>query len=155
MKMRDPHIVPLSRQALVLLGQLHTLTGGGELLFPSYRKPGKVMSATTLDKALERMGYGGRFSAHGFRSTATTLLGLLSCPENRVDLQLAHSKRKKDSSRAPYDHTKFLGSRKAIMQDWADILDELASGDEMQKVMEMYGPLSKRRRALLRVIERE
>ena len=84
--MRDPHIVPLSKQAIALLKELHTLTGGGKVLFPSYRKPGETISATTLNKVLERMGYGGRFSSHGFRSTATTLLGLLSYPENRVDL---------------------------------------------------------------------
>ncbi|MCK6399880.1 MULTISPECIES: tyrosine-type recombinase/integrase [Pseudomonadota] len=155
MKMRQPHIVPLSRQATVLLKELHTLTGGGEVLFPSFRKPGEVMSATTLNKVLERMGYGGQFSSHGFRATATTLLGLLSYPENRVDLQLAHSKRKKDSSRAPYDHTKYIASRTIIMQDWADILDALARSDSMSKIMEAFGPLSKRRRALLRVIERE
>lgn len=113
------------------------------------------MSATTLNKVLERMGYGGQFSSHGFRATATTLLGLLSYPENRVDLQLAHSKRKKDSSRAPYDHTKYIASRTIIMQDWADILDVLARSDSMSKIMEAFGPLSKRRRALLRVIERE
>ena len=98
MKMRQPHIVPLSKQAVTALKELRKLTGGGEVLFPSYRKPGQVMSATTLNKALERMGYLGRFSGHGFRSTATTLLGLLSYPENRVDLQLAHSKRKPASA---------------------------------------------------------
>ena len=155
MKMRQPHIVPLSKQAVAVLRELHKQTGGGNVLFPSYRKPGQVMSATTLNKALERMGYAGRFSSHGFRSTATTLLGLLSYPENRVDLQLAHSKRKKDSSRAPYDHTKFIASRKMLMQDWADILDALARGDEMKDVMQTYGPLSRRRTALLKLIERE
>ncbi len=155
MKMRQPHIVPLSKQAIELLEELQKLTGGGEFLFPSFRKPGQVISATTLNKALERMGYLGRFSSHGFRATATTLLGLLSYPENRVDLQLAHSRRKKDSSRAPYDHTKYIASRKIIMQDWADILDALARGDSMDKVMEDFGPLSERRTALLRVTERE
>ncbi|GAB3320099.1 hypothetical protein GCM10027428_25550 [Haliea atlantica] len=153
--MRQPHIVPLSKQAIELLEELQKLTGGGEFLFPSFRKPGQVISATTLNKALERMGYLGRFSSHGFRATATTLLGLLSYPENRVDLQLAHSRRKKDSSRAPYDHTKYIASRKIIMQDWADILDALARGDSMDKVMEDFGPLSERRTALLRVTERE
>ncbi len=155
MKMRQPHIVPLSKQAIELLEELQKLTGGGEFLFPSFRKPGQVISATTLNKALERMGYLGRFSSHGFRATATTLLGLLSYPENRVDLQLAHSRRKKDSSRAPYDHTKYIASRKIIMQDWADILDALADGASMEQVMEDFGPLSDRRTALLRVTERE
>lgn len=155
MKMRQPHIVPLSKQAIELLEELQKLTGGSEFLFPSFRKPGQVISATTLNKALERMGYLGRFSSHGFRATATTLLGLLSYPENRVDLQLAHSRRKKDSSRAPYDHTKYIASRKIIMQDWADILDALADGASMEQVMEDFGPLSDRRTALLRVTERE
>ena len=72
MKMRQPHIVPLSKQAIELLEELQKLTGGGEFLFPSFRKPGQVISATTLNKALERMGYLGRFSSHGFRATATT-----------------------------------------------------------------------------------
>jgi len=155
MKMRRPHLVPLSRQALVALKELHALTGGGQALFPSYRKPGQVMSATTLNQALKRMGYGGRFSSHGFRSTATTILGLLGYPEKRVDLQLAHSKKSKDSSRAPYDHTRFVESRKVIMQDWADILDALRTGQSVEEVTQAFGPLSERRTALLRVIERE
>ncbi|MCZ7559743.1 MAG: hypothetical protein M5U30_06615 [Burkholderiaceae bacterium] len=113
------------------------------------------MSATTLNQALKRMGYGGRFSSHGFRSTATTILGLLGYPEKRVDLQLAHSKKSKDSSRAPYDHTKFVESRKVIMQDWADILDSLQAGKPVEGVTKAFGPMSKRRTALLRVIERE
>jgi integrase len=155
MKMRRPHLVPLSRQAVAALRELHALTGGGKVLFPSYRKPGQVMSATTLNQALKRMGYGGRFSSHGFRSTATTILGLLGYPEKRVDLQLAHSKKSKDSSRAPYDHTKFVESRKVIMQDWADILDSLQAGKPVEGVTKAFGPMSKRRTALLRVIERE
>ncbi|HEY9224890.1 MAG TPA: integrase arm-type DNA-binding domain-containing protein [Variovorax sp.] len=153
MKMRRPHIVPLSKQAVAALRELHALTGGGKVLFPSYRKPGQVMSATTLNQSLKRMGYGGRFSSHGFRSTATTLLGLLGYPENRVDLQLAHSK--KDSSRAPYDHAKYVSSRTILMQDWADILDALERGDTVAQITNAFGPMSKRRAALLKVIERE
>jgi integrase len=153
MKMRRPHIVPLSKQAIALLLELRQLTGGGKVLFPSYRKPGQVMSASTLNQALKRMGYGGRFSAHGFRSTAMTMLSLLSYPEKRVDLQLAHSE--EDSSRAPYDHTKFMESRKIIMQDWADILDDCAGGASVADITAKFGPMSERRKALLSVIERE
>lgn len=153
MKMRRSHIVPLSTQVVSLLKELRTLTGGGKILFPNYRRPRQIMSPTTLNRALERLGYGGRFSAHGFRSTATTILGLLGYPENRVDLQLAHAK--KDSSRAPYDHTKYIGSRKLLMQDWADILDALAKGQTVTQVTNAFGPMSKRRAALLKVIERE
>lgn len=153
MKMRRAHIVPLSKQTVSILKELQLLTGGGKILFPNYRKPKEIMSATTLNRALERLGYGGRFSAHGFRSTATTLLGLLGYPENRVDLQLAHAK--KSSSRAPYDHTKYISSRRFIMQDWADVLDALAGGTSPAQVTADFGPMSERRSMLLRVIERE
>jgi integrase len=153
MKMRRSHIVPLSTQVVSLLKELHDFTGGRKILFPNHRRPKQIMSPTTLNRALERLGYGGRFSAHGFRSTATTILGLLGYPENRVDLQLAHAK--KDSSRAPYDHTKYIGSRKLLMQDWADILDALAKGQTVTQVTNAFGPMSKRRAALLKVIERE
>ena len=72
MKMREAHIVPLSRQAIALLRELHTHTGGRTFLFPNYRTPDTSMTATTLNRALERMGFNGRdtigFSAHGFRA---------------------------------------------------------------------------------------
>jgi len=153
MKMRRSHIVPLSKQVVTALKELHALTGGGKILFPNYRRPTQIMSPTTLNRALERLGYGGRFSAHGFRSTATTLLGLLGYPENRVDLQLAHAR--KDSSRAPYDHTKYISSRTIIMQHWADILGALGEGSTAAQLTTAFGPMSKRRAALLKVIERE
>lgn len=153
MKMRRPHLVPLSQQAVTALRELHRLTGNGDFLFPNYRRPTEVMSPTTLNRALDRLGFGGRFSSHGFRSTATTLLGLLGYPDKQVDRQLAHLQ--KDSSRAPYDHTKFINSRRIMMQDWADILDDLKSGKTVAQVTEAFGPLSARRVALLKVIERE
>ncbi|HRK84933.1 MAG TPA: integrase arm-type DNA-binding domain-containing protein [Alcaligenes faecalis] len=153
MKMRRPHMVPLSRQVLAILQELHVLTGTGPYLFPNRRDPERSMGSTTLNHALEALGYKNRFSAHGFRSTATTLLGLLSYPENRIDLQLAHIK--KDPSRAPYDHAKYLSSRRVIMQDWADILDLLTQGDNLQTLTQQFGPLSTRRSALLQLVERE
>jgi integrase len=152
-KMHRPHLVPLSRQAVEVLTELQKLTGGGAWVFPNHRRPAQVMSATTLNRALEYMGFAGRFSGHGFRSTATTLLALLGYPAERVDLQLAHAK--KDSSRAPYDHTKFISSRRVIMQQWADILDALAAGQSPTEVTTEFGPLSSKREDLRRVIERE
>lgn len=154
MKMRRPHLVPLSSQAIAALKELQTLTGGRAHLFPNTRRNSDVMSPTTLNNALKRMGYAGLFSSHGFRSTATTLLNLLGYPDKRIDLQLAHQKNK-DSSRAPYDHAKFLSSRRIIMQDWADILDALHEGSALNQITEAFGPLSDRRTQLLRVIERE
>ena len=153
MKMRRPHLVPLSTQSLQLLQQLQQKTGQQPYLFPNARQPERMMGSTTLNHAINALGFQGRFSAHGFRSTATTLFGLLSYPENRVDLQLAH--RKRDGSRAPYDHTKYVSSRRILMQDWADIWDALAQGASMQYITHEFGPLSSRREQLLRVTERE
>ena len=153
MKMRRPHLIPLSKQAVATLKELKTLTGGGKYLFPNYRRPTTVMSATTLNRALGCLGFTGRFSSHGFRSTATTLLGLLGYPDKLVDRQLAH--KEKDSSRAPYDHAKFISSRRIMMQDWADILDCLAAGSNVEEVTDTFGPISERRNAFLKVIERE
>lgn len=153
MKMRRPHLVPLSTQSLQLLQQLQQKTGQQPYLFPNARQPERMMDSTTLNHAINALGFQGHFSAHGFRSTATTLFGLLSYPENRVDLQLAH--RKRDGSRAPYDHTKYVSSRRILMQDWADIWDALAQGVSMQYITHEFGPLSSRREQLLRVTERE
>lgn len=153
MKMRRAHIVPLSRQVLVLLKELHAVTGAGRYLLPNARQPNAPIGPTTLNNALAAQGYQGVFSTHGFRSTATTLLGLLGYPENRVDLQLAHIKN--DASRAPYDHTKYISSRRMLMQDWADIWDDCVAGKNIVSLTEKFGPMSDRRSALLRVVERE
>jgi integrase len=91
--MRRPHLVPLSRQALELLKELHAVTGDGRYLIPNSRRPNQPIGVTTLNHAIESLGYGGRFSTHDFRATATTLLSLLSYPDNRVDLQVAHTKK--------------------------------------------------------------
>ncbi|AMS16095.1 hypothetical protein A3218_17935 [Pseudomonas chlororaphis] len=78
---------------------------------------------------------------------------MLDYPDKQIDLQLAHQK--KDSSRAPYDHARFLSSRRLIMQDWAEILDSLHSGADLWEVTDIFGPMSQRRTELLKVIERE
>lgn len=153
MKMRRAHIVPLSRQVLALLKELHAVTGAGRYLLPNARQPNAAIGPTTLNNALAALGYQRVFSTHGFRSTATTLLGLLGYPENRVDLQLAHIKN--DASRAPYDHTKYISSRRMLMQDWADIWDDCVAGKNIVALTEKFGPMSDRRSALLRVVERE
>ncbi|WP_368643061.1 tyrosine-type recombinase/integrase [Castellaniella ginsengisoli] len=153
MKMRRPHMVPLSRQALASLRSLHALSGSRPTLFPNRRNPDRVLAASSFNHAISRLGYGGRFSAHGFRATATTLLGLLGYPDKLVDLQLAH--RRRDTSRAPYDHARFVGSRTLLMQDWADILGALADGAQHAQLSQAFGPLSERRTRMLSVIERE
>jgi integrase len=128
MKMGEQHLVPLSRQAVALLRELKTLTGGRPLLFPNQRNPQTCMTNTTLNRALERMGLCGKdgigFSAHGFRATASTLLHETGCRSDVIERQLAHAERNK--VKAAYNHAEFLPERRAMMQDWADMIDALA-----------------------------
>lgn len=132
MKMREGHIVPLSVQATELLRELHTHTGGRIFLFPNYRNPQTCMTATTLNRALERMGFAGKesigFSAHGFRATASTILNELNYRSDVIERQLAHAERNK--VRASYNQAEYLEDRRLMMQHWADLVDEIASGSD-------------------------
>lgn len=125
MKMREPHIVPLSRQVVELLRELQTLSGGRRLLFPNLRKPNECMTATTLNRALERMGFNGKdsigFSAHGFRATASTMLNEMGYRADVIERQLAHAERNK--VRASYNQAEYLEERRQMMQAWADNVD--------------------------------
>jgi integrase len=131
MKMREVHIVPLSRQAVALLRELHTITGQCGFLFPNYRNPESCMAATTLNRALERMGFCGKgtigFSAHGFRATASTILNEFGFRSDVIERQLAHADRNK--VRASYNQGEYLEERRAMMQQWADLTDELARAE--------------------------
>ena len=131
MKMRSPHNVPLSDQAVALLCELYNITGKrGRLLFPNARTPGRCMAATTLNAALVRLGYEGRFSPHGFRSTASTMLNELGFRPDWIERQLAHKPR--DAVRATYNRAEHLAERQQMMQQWADVLDGLAkSGNKV------------------------
>ena len=124
MKVGETHIVPLSRQAMALLTELKTLSGGRRFLFPNLRTPDTCMTATTINRALERMGYLGKFSGHGFRSTASTLLHELGWRSEVIERQLAHAER--DKVKAAYNHAEYMPERREMMQAWADWIDELA-----------------------------
>ena len=126
MKSRQTHIVPLSPQAVELLRELKTITGGNRLLFPNHRRPKTYMTVTTLNRALERMGYGGRFSSHGFRATASTILNEQGYRADVIERQLAHAPR--DKVRASYNRAEYLPERKQMMRDWATYIDALAVG---------------------------
>jgi integrase len=126
MKMRRQHIVPLSRQAIELFTEQKKYAGESNHVFPSISKPKKTMSDGTVLKALERMGYKGRMTGHGFRSLAmTTIKEKLKCPHEIVSRQLAHEQNNK--SDRPYDRSTFLDERKEMMQKWADYIDEIAT----------------------------
>ncbi len=126
MKMRSPHIVPLSRQVIAILKEQKMLTGRWPCVFPNQADPKKCMSNNTILKALERMGYKGRMTGHGFRALAmSTIKEKLGYRHEVIDRQLAHAPRSKVD--AAYDRAMFLAERRTMMQDWADYLDALAS----------------------------
>jgi integrase len=121
-KYPTPHIVPLARQTLELLETLHSLTGDHKLLFPGERDAKKPMSNNTILKGLERMGYKGLMTGHGFRGLASTIMHENNFDTEHIDLQLAHMKRNKVS--AAYNHAKYLPQRTEMMQWWADYLEK-------------------------------
>jgi integrase len=122
MKMKEPHIVPLSTQTLDILTELKQLTSQWKYLFPNSHKPGfGFMSENTMLFALYRMGYRGRTTIHGLRATASTILYENDFSQDLVERQLAHAPRNK--VRASYDHAKFLLQRRKMMQWWAEYLE--------------------------------
>ncbi len=129
MKMRTPHIVPLAKQAIEVLEMLRTLTGESEWLFPGDRKAAKPMSNNTILKALERMGYKGRMTGHGFRGLASTVLHERGYAHDHIELQLAHAPRNAVS--AAYNHALYLEPRAKMMQDWADFLESTLRGGKV------------------------
>lgn len=126
MKMRTPHIVPLSRQAVEVLRCLHELRGRGGLLFPGERDHEKPMSNNTILAALKRMGYAGRMTGHGFRGLASTILHEAGFDHAHIELQLAHMER--DEVSAAYNFATYLPQRRRMMQWYADHLDALRQG---------------------------
>ncbi len=122
MKMDTPHIVPLSTQALEVLDLLKRLTGESGWLFPGDRDVAKPMSNNTILKALERMGYKGEMTGHGFRGLASTILHEQGYPHEHIELQLAHAPRNAVS--AAYNHALYLEPRTRMMQEWAEFLQQ-------------------------------
>jgi integrase len=123
---KTDHHVCLSTQALDLLRDLHTLTGGGKYLFPNQRDPAKPMSNGAILMALKRLGYQNKMTGHGFRALAmSTIKERLGYRHEVVDRQLAHAQ--KDKIAGAYDRAQFLAERKVMMQQWADYLDMVPS----------------------------
>jgi integrase len=126
MKMRRPHRVPLSRQAITILKDLRAITGELRWLFPSVRSVKRTMSENTLNAALRRLGYGSEaMSAHGFRAMAATRLNEMGrWNADAIERQLAHQE--PNAVRHAYTHgAEYWSERVAMMQSWADYLDEL------------------------------
>lgn len=124
-KIRREHKAPLSKQAIEILQHLQKITRNSDLLFPSLRSASIPISENTMNAALRRLGYGqDEMTAHGFRSSASTLLN--ESGEWRPDVierALAHVD--PDSIRKAYARTEYWGERVKMMQWWADYLDKL------------------------------
>ncbi len=125
MKMQDPHIVPLSRQAIGLLREAEKMNAGRTYVFRGPRSK-MHMSRSTILCALYRLGYHSRMTGHGFRGLASTMLHEQGFNPDVIERQLAHAERNK--VRAAYNHAQYLPERRRMMQHWADHLDQLAQG---------------------------
>ena len=125
MKMKEPHLVPLARQALTVLRELHPLTGHGRYVFPGERSHDRPMSENSVNAALRRLGYStDEMTGHGFRAMARTLIEeKLKFSPHFIEHQLAHAVR--DPNGRAYNRTAHLDARKEMMQKWADYLDKL------------------------------
>ena len=126
MKMRREHVVPLAKQVLSIIKELHVYTGNGELLFPSTRALTTPISDAAPLAALRRMGYGKEtMTLHGFRAMASTRLNELGFRADVIEAQLAH--KEPDTVRLAYNRAEYMEERRALMQSWADYLDGLRS----------------------------
>jgi len=131
-KTNTAHLVPLSKQAISILKELHPLTGNGEYVFQVGNDPKKPMSDGTINAALKRMGYDTKtqITGHGFRAMARTILHeRLNIDPHIIEHQLAHAV--PDNLGGAYNRTKFIAQRKVMMQTWADYLDRLKIGGEL------------------------
>lgn len=126
LKMREDLIVPLARQSVAILQEIHPLTYNAGFVFPSEGKNDRPMSENTVNGALRRLGYATdeEMTGHGFRAMARTILDeVLGFRVEWIEMQLAH--KVKDPNGRAYNRTAFLKGRKEMMQRWADYLDEL------------------------------
>ena len=139
MKMRTEHLVPLSRQAVEILRELHHLTGAARYVFPSVRTTGRAMSENAVLAALRRMGYErDQMTGHGFRTMASTLLNELGWSADAIERQLAHAER--DGVRDAYNRAEYLAERRRMMQAWADYLEQLTASVATSSEIASAGP---------------
>lgn len=111
---------------------LGELTRNSEWVFPGDRNNRKPMSNNTILKGLERMGYKGRMTGHGFRGLASTILHERGYVHEHIELQLAHAS-------AAYNHALYLKPRAKMMQDWADFLEQTQRGAKVLRFREIVG----------------
>lgn len=128
-KKGSEHLVPLCRQAIAILKELHLITGAYPLLFPGRSDRTKPRSDTVFLMALRRLGYEGRQTGHGFRHIASTVLNEHGFPSDHIEAQLSH---KAPGVRGIYNKAQYLEQRTTMMQWYADHLEKLAAGNVME-----------------------
>ncbi|WP_037036507.1 integrase arm-type DNA-binding domain-containing protein [Rahnella sp. WP5] len=129
MKMRRPHIIPLSTQALTIIEQIRAMTGQFPLLFPGRNDPSKTMSEASINQVFKRIGYTGRVTGHGFRHTMSTVLHEQGYNTAWIETQLAHVD--KNAIRGTYNHAQYLDGRREMLQWYADYMDSLENGSNV------------------------
>ncbi|NHB61420.1 tyrosine-type recombinase/integrase [Photorhabdus sp. RW14-46] len=129
MKMRRPHIVPLSEQVLSLFKTLETITGRFEFIFHGRNDSSKPMSEAAINQVIKRIGYGGKATGHGFRHTMSTILHEQGYNSAWIETQLAHVD--KNSIRGTYNHAQYLDGRREMLQWYADYMDSLEYGENV------------------------
>lgn len=129
MKMRRPHVVPLSIQAKSLLEEIRQLTGRGRYVFPGRNDAGKTMSEASINQVIKRIGYDGKATGHGFRHTMSTILHEQGYNTAWIETQLAHAD--KNSIRGTYNHAQYLDGRREMLQWYADYMDALEKGENV------------------------
>lgn len=139
MKMKQAHIVPLCKQAVVILGDLRPLTDHSRYVFPCHRSPLRPMTNNAVNAALRRMGYtSDEMTGHGFRAMARTILDeVLQVRVDYIEHQLAHAV--KDPNGRAYNRTAHLAERRKMMQLWADYLDGLKAGAKVLPLKRQAG----------------
>lgn len=128
MKMKLEHFIPLSTQVIALLEEIKPFTGSSEWVFKSDKKQGHI-DKETPSSAIRRKGYAGKHTAHGFRTTASTMLHEQGFNSDMIERQLAHAEGNK--IKAAYCRAEYMPDRIRMMQHWADFLDSLRAGSNV------------------------
>ncbi|PLL07255.1 integrase [Klebsiella pneumoniae] len=121
MKMKRPHLVPLSTQALEIVQQLKVMTGQYPLVFPGRNDPRKTMSEASINQVFKRIGYTGKVTGHGFRHTMSTILHEEGFNTAWIETQLAHVD--KNAIRGTYNHALYLDGRREMMQWYGGFIE--------------------------------
>lgn len=137
MKMREPHVVPLSAQAVELLQALKPLTGRWQYVFPGRKDREQPLTHEAIRDVFNRSGYAGKFTPHGVRSTFSTYFNEAGVDHDLIELTLAHAERNK--VRSAYNHAKKLEQRRELLQQWADLTDAWRKG---AKVLPINGKVA-------------